>query len=156
MGDLTLYENKKQKGYSVNIRGEISPNSGYYNFTSMTVGPRTEVVIYDRNNDLFTVHNGSDGDVNVDDINDFATIIEGTIITIKSNSISKDNSAFIKKTLTGEVIPMTINARNILSPIDLIIIILFCLGICFIYTSYIQKKSIESISSTTHGGWNTL
>lgn len=151
MGDITLYENRRQKGYSVNLKGEITPENGYYNFLSMTIGPKTEAILYDRNNDLFTVHNGSDNSVNINDINDFATITEGTTITIKSYSVSKDGSAFVKKTQTGEVIPLTINSQKGFSPMYIIIGLIICYLLYYIYTSYVQKKITSSILSNSSG-----
>ena len=147
MGDITLYENRRQRGYIVNLKGEITPENGYYNFLSMTVGPKTEVIIYDRNNDLFTIHNGSDGSVNINDINDFATITEGTKLTIKSYAVSKDGSAFVKKSQTDEVIPLTINSQIGFPLMTIIIGLLICYLIYYLYTTYAQKKMSSTIIS---------
>lgn len=151
MAEVTIYENRNRRGYSITLNGDINPENGYYNFASMTVGPRTEVTIYNRNNDLFTVHNGSDGLAHVDDIYADIVIEENVPITLKSTSISHDSSVFMKISHTGEVKALDVASSQRGGSTSLIILLLICVVGYYFISSKMNRRVQDAFYNQSNG-----
>ena len=132
MSEVTLFESKNLRGYSVTLHGDIVPENGYYNFASLIVGARTEVTLFDKNNSLITIHNGSTGIVKI--VNIYATndVPEDVPITLKIRKIPKDNSSYLSSARTGAVVPLTPHVTN---SSCLLVVIVLCV---IIYLAFVK------------------
>ena len=149
---LKLYQNSNFKGYSVTIDGNVNKDDGSFIFNSFEVFPNTEIIIYNGNNDLFIVHNGlSNRIVTVNNLSNYINkkMLNEINLSFKVNKIRSDGSSFIKDVSSGKVSPTSMRkapSNDILFKI--IIFILACIGIYFIYTTYIIKNKINQVTSS--------
>lgn len=134
------------RGYSVELNGDVVPENGYFDFGSMIVGPRTEVTLYNRNNDVMQIHNGTDGFVKIVNIYGEEGVPENTPLTLRMISTPRDNSSFAKITQTGAVIPLTSHSPSSSTLGKLIILIILCVGFYYLYTNIMERK-IQSLIS---------
>lgn len=151
---LKLYQNSNFRGYSVTIDGNINKDDGSFIFNSFEVFPNTEIIIYNRNNDLFIVHNGlSNKIVTVNNLSNYINekILNEMNLSFKVNKIKSDGSSFIKDVSSGKVSPLSMRkAPSDNNLFNIIIFILACFGIYFIYTSYIIRKINQVTSNNIH------
>ena len=146
---LKIYQNSNFRGYSVTIDGDVNKDDGSFIFNSFEVFPNTEIIIYNRNNDLLIIHNGLSNRIAT--FNDLSNYINKKILneinlSFKVNRINSDGSSFIKDVSSGKVLPTSTKKapiNNILFKI--IIFILACFGIYFVYTTYIIKHKVNQV-----------
>lgn len=136
MSDVTLFERKNMRGYSVHFSGPIAPENGYFNFSSMKIGPQTEVILYDRSNDLLHFHNGSTGVVEIVNVYARGNVPENVPISVKAYSIPYDGSAYMKITRTGDVESLTPHSTG---P-SLLFVILICVVGYMLYVKMFQER----------------
>lgn len=155
---LKLYQNSNFKGYSVTIDGSFNKDDGSFIFNSFEVFPNTEIIIYNRNNDLFIVHNGLSNKIVT--VNNLSNYINGKILnemnlSFKVNKIKSDGSSFIKDASSGKVSPASMRkAPSDNNLFNIIILVLACVGIYFVYTSLIKNKTDQIINnSNMHSNW---
>ena len=146
---LKIYQNSNFRGYSVTIDGDVNKDDGSFIFNSFEVFPNTEIIIYNRNNDLLIIHNGLSNRIAT--FNDLSNYINKKILneinlSFKVNRINSDGSSFIKDVSSGKVLPTSTKkapSNDILFKI--IILVLACFGIYFVYTTYIIKHKINQV-----------
>lgn len=146
MASFTIFQNNNLKGYKIELNGNILPEYGTYQCSSLTVGPLTELKIFDRNNELATLHNGTTKLCAVNKISDIITINSTTILTFKSYSIKRDDSSYIKKTQTNDVAPLIqtqIYEKEFLTFNTIILIILIGVGLFYYFTVFRKNKRME-------------
>lgn len=142
---LKLYQNTNFRGYSITIDGNVNKDDGNFLFNSFEVFPNTETVIYNRNNDLLIIHNGSSNKIAI--FNKLSNYINEKILnevnlSFKVNKIKSDGSVFIKDVSSGKTLPASTRKapRNDIL-FEIIIFILACFGIYFICITYIKNKT---------------
>ena len=154
---LKLYQNSNFRGYSVAIDGNFNKDDGNFIFNSFEVFPNTEIIIYNRNNDLFIVNNGlSNKIVYVNNLSNYINekILNEMNLSFKVNKIRSDGSSFIKDVSSGNVSPAPMRkAPSNDNLFNIIIFILACVGVYFVYTSLIKNKTNRVINSNIHGNW---
>lgn len=141
---IRLYQNDSFKGYSITVDGNLNKDSGSVIFNSFEVFPNTEMVIYNRNNDLLIIHNGSSKKIaTVNKLSEYIDkkILEEINLTCNVNKIKNDGSIFLKNVSTGQVSPVnTKDAPSSNYIFGIIIIVLVCFGAYFVYITYIKKS----------------
>ena len=147
---LKLYQNVNFRGYSITIDGNVNKDDGNFLFNSFEVFPNTETVIYNRNNDLLIIHNGSSDKIAI--FNKLSNYINEKILnevnlSFKVNKIKSDESIFIKDVSRGKILPVSTRkaSRNDIL-FDIIIFILACFGIYFIYVTYIKSTTSNNMN----------
>lgn len=146
MGDVTLFEHRNMRGYSVDLHGSFNPENGNFNFGSMRIGPRTEVILYDRSNDLVLFHNGSDGFLKIVDIFAGGNVPETDGLSIRSRKIPRDKSAFVKVVKTGEVESLTPHEEGVSF---VLVLILVAIGVMLyrMYGERVTERVKERVNS---------
>lgn len=138
---IKLYQNSNFKGYSLSIDGEVDKDDALIVFNSLEVHPNTEMIIYNRNNDLLTVHNGSLNKIaRIKDLSDYVKI-DSTGLSVKINKIKTDGTIFAKNSINGNT--LTVPTKNISGQeliIKIIMIILAIYGLYSLYHTYIDKQ----------------
>lgn len=146
MSGVILCQEREFHGYSITIDGEISPENGQFNFLSVIVGPLTELIVYDRKNDIFTAHNGT-RDIGL--INDISTLMSTinpeTILNVKVIELDReDGSTFIKNSVSGDTIPLPIRKSHQSSIlVTLILLLILFIGAVFLI-KFIMKRNLEN------------
>lgn len=146
---VTLFQNKSCKGSSAMYTGDVTPDSATYSFLSMRIGPSTDVTVYDRNNDLIIIHNGTSKNVVIDDISTYVTITTDTTLTISStDTVSGSTSAYLTVVSTGVVTDLQPESASYVSSIiPLIILLLIAYGV---YRAWIHYRSTSLDTSTVN------
>ena len=153
---LKIYQNSNYRGYSITIDGNVNKDDGNFIFNSFEVFPNTEVIIYNRHNDLIIVHNGlSNRIVTINDLSNYIDkrILSAINLSFKVNKINTDGASYIKNVSSGN----TFTAYTKKAPSNdylfkIIIFILACIGVYFIYTTYAIRDKINRIINKLKNG----
>ena len=141
---IRLYQNDNLKGYSITVKGNLNKDSGSVLFNSFEVFPNTEMIIYNRNNDLLIIHNGSSKKIAVvNKLSEYVDkkILEHINLTCNVNKIKTDGSIFLKNVSTGQVSPVrTKDGPSNHFIFSIIVVVLICFGAYFVYITYIKKS----------------
>lgn len=138
--------------YSMSIEGEVDSCSSYFN--EVNVYPRSELKIYDNNNEILNIHNGSSN--KIIPINRLTKYMDNKIepkfFNFKLNKIPSDNIILIKNVRKNETyIPESKKWIRNNELLNLMILILSFFGIYFVYVSYV-KQYVEKMGGKVMKG----
>lgn len=173
---LKIYQNENFGGYNITVNGnDINNQSGSFAFKSFEVYPQTEVILFDRKNDLVLIHNGSTDKIalceklskyvkSVSMVSTAAATTSksstpapasGVNITFSIKKIPADGSIFINDIVTGKTSAMPTksygDSSGIKSLFSIIILILICMGVYYAYTLFTKKIGKNKEKGLTGG-----
>ena len=172
---LKIYQNENFSGYNITVNGnDINNQSGSFAFKSFEVYPQTEVILFDRKNDLVLIHNGSTDKIALcEKLSKYVKSVSmastatatsksstpasasGVNITFSIKKIPADGSVFINDIVTGKTsaIPTKSysNSSSIKSLFSILILILICMGVYYVYTLVTKKFGKNKEKGLTGG-----